>query len=1030
MTLVIILLCNEITKCAYNALAWWSQQVEGWRSILIQRAASAWSNLMRTSLSVGHRYPAAVIAAWVVAAISLTVFVTPLPTVVERSSTAFLPDDSATLAGLRTMDTAFGTGRTSSYVFVVVTARDTLDEPNQAMYRRLVMRLEAAPDRVSEVQDYVGDKQARDALTSDDRRATYLAVGLPDPVGSPTADKTIKWLRALTADINAPPGTKLYVTGDPAMISDLTTAVNSASERVTVVTVVLLLAILWLVYRRWVTVLVPLVTIGVALVCARGILALSGEHGISLSTYTDAFVIAITLGAGTDYCVFLISRFREEFAGGLQPSEALALTCQRIGPALLASAATVILGAISLSFADLAIFATTGPAMAICVSVTVAVSLTFAPALMSWLGPRIGPSAPPGPDSRWTRLGDYVAWRPARVLFAATGVLAVLAAFTPTMQLSFDERNAQPKNTPSNQGLAALARHFPPNETLPDYVLVRANHDMRNSRDLAVLNAVSIAVEKVSGVDLVRSITQPAGDPIERLSIASQAGEVGDGLREAEEKLEDGRPDLEEMVDGTEKLDSALGKVADGAGLAADGAQELGTGTSQLSDGIGQAASGTRQAAGGAAQLKGGAGQLADGLERTHTEVAKAVEALEQVVEALNRDVLCTASPICSRARSGLEQIVEGQRDQLVPGLEQAAQGARQLETGTGDLSVALNQLSSGMAQAAAGSRKIADGQELLGSNLGELADGTDKIAERTSELSGGVEELVEQTDKLRDGLDESADYLHEVEENADSRSAGGFYLPASTLEKDKFERARDVFLSKDGRVARVQVSGKTDPLTHDGLVRYEAIQDTTRQALNRTSLADAEVLATGAGGLGADLKRYLFSDAKLVVSVVLLVVLLVLIVALRALVAPLYLLASVVLSCASALGLTTLVFQHILGQEIAFTVPVMVFVLLVAVGADYNILLMSRMRERGARLTRDDVADAVTSTGPVITAAGIIFAATFVALLSSPIAALAQIGFAVAAGLLMDTLIVRSMVVPACAALLEDRNWWPRHVV
>ncbi|HKY57909.1 MAG TPA: MMPL family transporter, partial [Aeromicrobium sp.] len=69
------------------------------------------------------------------------------------------------------------------------------------------------------------------------------------------------------------------------------------------------------------------------------------------------------------------------------------------------------------------------------------------------------------------------------------------------------------------------------------------------------------------------------------------------------------------------------------------------------------------------------------------------------------------------------------------------------------------------------------------------------------------------------------------------------------------------------------------------------------------------------------------------------------------------------------------------------------------------------------------------TTTGPVITAAGVIFAATFVALLSSPVAALAQIGFAVAAGLMLDTLVVRSMVVPACAALLEDRNWWPRHV-
>lgn len=978
------------------------------------------------ALSVGHRFPGVVVLSWVLAAVSLSLFVTPLPTVVERSSTAFLPEDSATLSGLRTMDAAFGTGRTSSYVFVVITANDTLDDANQQMYRRLVARLEAAPDRVSEVQDYVGDKRARDALTSDDGKATYLAVGLPAAVGSPAADQSIKWLRKLTEDVQPPEGTKLYVTGDPAMISDLTTSINHASERVTFVTIALLLVILWIVYRRWVTVLVPLLTMGIALACARGILALAGEHGISLSTYTDAFVIAITLGAGTDYCVFLISRFREEFAEGRGSDDAVRVACERIGPALLASAATVILGAISLSFADLAIFATTGPAMAICVAVTVAVSLTFAPALLRWFGPRIGPAKAPGPDSAWTRLGDYVAWQPGKVLMISTAALVALAAFTPTMVISFDERSAQPEDTPSNQGLAALARHFPRYETLPDYVVVRSAHDMRNSRDLAVLNAVSIAVEKVPGVDSVRSITQPAGEPIEPASIAYQAGEVGDGLAEAEEKLREGRPGLRDLADGTDKLHDALGKVADGADLAADGAGDLGTGSSRISDGIGQAASGTSQAAGGAAQLRDGAGQLADGLDRTHTEVAKAVEALEQIVDALDGDLLCTADPICSRARGGLTQIVTAQRDQLVPGLAQAADGARKLQTGSGDLTAALNQLAAGLSQAETGSRQIADGQLLLATKLGELSDGTGQIASRTSDLADGVDELVSETGKLQDGLGESADYLREVEENSDTPTAGGFYLPASALDKPKFTRARNLFLSKDGRVARIQVNGTTDPLTHDGLVRYEAIQTTARQALNRTPLSDSEVLATGAGGLGADLKHYLFKDAKLVVSVVLLVVFLVLVVTLRALVAPLYLLASVVLSCGAALGLTTLVFQHILGQEIAFTVPVMVFVLLVAVGADYNILLMSRMRENGLRLTRDDVADAVTSTGPVITAAGMIFAATFVALVTSPIDALAQIGFAVAAGLTLDTLVVRSMVVPACAALLGDRNWWP----
>jgi len=155
-------------------------------------------------------------------------------------------------------------------------------------------------------------------------------------------------------------------------------------------------------------------------------------------------------------------------------------------------------------------------------------------------------------------------------------------------------------------------------------------------------------------------------------------------------------------------------------------------------------------------------------------------------------------------------------------------------------------------------------------------------------------------------------------------------------------------------------------------------------------------------------------------------IVLLILIITLRSLLAPLYLLASVILSCAAALGLTTLFWQHLMGQHIEFNVPVITFVLLVAVGADYNILLMSRMREGGLTLKRRDVAAAVTATGPVITSAGVIFASAFVALIGSSVHGLAQTGFAVAAGLLLDTFVVRTLVVPSCAALLGNHNWWP----
>jgi RND superfamily putative drug exporter len=101
-------------------------------------------------------------------------------------------------------------------------------------------------------------------------------------------------------------------------------------------------------------------------------------------------------------------------------------------------------------------------------------------------------------------------------------------------------------------------------------------------------------------------------------------------------------------------------------------------------------------------------------------------------------------------------------------------------------------------------------------------------------------------------------------------------------------------------------------------------------------------------------------------------------------------------------------------------------FVILVAVGADYNIFLMSRLREQSRTVTRDSVAQAVAATGGVITAAGIIFAATFVALMGSPVISLAENGFAVATGLLLDTFIVRTLLVPSTAALLGNRNWWP----
>jgi RND superfamily putative drug exporter len=148
----------------------------------------------------------------------------------------------------------------------------------------------------------------------------------------------------------------------------------------------------------------------------------------------------------------------------------------------------------------------------------------------------------------------------------------------------------------------------------------------------------------------------------------------------------------------------------------------------------------------------------------------------------------------------------------------------------------------------------------------------------------------------------------------------------------------------------------------------------------------------------------------------------------LRSAVAPFYLVATVLLSFASTLGLAVLVFQGILGKDgLVWWLPIFLFVVLVALGADYNIFLMGRIREEAGRMeTRRAVIAGLSATGHVITSAGLILAGTFAALLAAPLAGMVQMGFAATAGILVDTFIVRSLMVPSIAMLIGSGSWWP----
>lgn len=318
------------------------------------------------------------------------------------------------------------------------------------------------------------------------------------------------------------------------------------------------------------------------------------------------------------------------------------------------------------------------------------------------------------------------------------------------------------------------------------------------------------------------------------------------------------------------------------------------------------------------------------------------------------------------------------------------------------------------------------DPADLVG-NIRRLQGGVSRLASGAKALAGGVHTLADSNIRLLGGMSQIAAQLQNAARaTSGSDAASGFYLPSTTFENRQFSDVARHFISADGRTARFAITSSYDPYSADAMALNHKIIDTANAARPNTSLAGTAISMAGFTAVNSDLQHMLSADFTRLAAATLLVVGVVLILLLRAVVAPLYLLGTVVLNYFAALGLGVLVFQYGFGHAIAWPVPLLAFILLIAVGADYNMLVISRLREESAGNMCVGVLRTVTTTGSVITSAGLIFAASMFGLMIGSLDMMIQAGFVIGCGLLLDTFVVRTLTVPAVATLLRERNWWP----
>jgi RND superfamily putative drug exporter len=396
------------------------------------------------------------------------------------------------------------------------------------------------------------------------------------------------------------------------------------------------------------------------------------------------------------------------------------------------------------------------------------------------------------------------------------------------------------------------------------------------------------------------------------------------------------------------------------------------------------------------------------------------------MMATLNFSPVCAMDPACQNSRAVLQRLIAAHDDGTLRSLSDLAQQLQSTQA-TQPVDSTVTELRQKLENATEAARQLGlDKPDGIQRKLTELQNGANTLADASKQLADGVQLLVDQVRQMGPGLGDASSFLMAMRNNAREPSMAGFYIPPQILSNSEFKTAATMFVSPDGHAVRYLVQTDLDPFGTEAMDQVSQIMDAARSAQPNTELADAKISIAGLPAVNANVRDYYNHDMRFILSMTILVVLLILIVLLRAIVAPLYLIASVAISFLSAVGIGVVVFQFILGQHIAWNVPGTAFIVLVAVGADYNLLLISRIRDEASRGMRTAVIRTVGATGGVITSAGVIFAASMFGLTFGSIAGMVQVGFIIGVGLLLDTFLVRTVTVPALAVLVGRANWWP----
>lgn len=1052
-----------------------------------------------------------IIATWIALAILLTVFTPDLQRLVAEKGQITVPDEYRSVEAEQMLEKMNDSDVRIHDLVLVFRKEEGLSENDQAEIVTIIKQLEEKDTELGleSVLNFAEDEDIAESTVSED--GTTIIV----PIEATTEKMSILDLREEITGIADSTNIPHALTGESLIEEDIIINSEEGLTKTIYITVILILIILFGVFRSVVAPVIPLLTIGISYLVAEGIVSiLADTTTFPLSTFTQVFMVSIMFGIGTDYCILIISRFKEEMNLRETIPEAVIETYKASGKTIFYAALAVLIGFSTIGLSQFSLYQS-AVAVAIGVFVVTVALVTIVPFFLVLLGRKLfwpfHKKAEHKESKLWGALGHFTWTRPV-ISLLIVAIIAVPVLLLYKGEQTYDNLAELSDDYDTVIGFNWIEEAFGPGEIMPITVVMELSEAIEEVADVQGLETITSYLADLDGIAKVRSVSRPAGDIVEDFLLEKQTDiltdgleemldgvkELQEGLTEASDEMKEQAPELKEAQDGVQEL-------VDGTGEVRDGILEVQSAIQEIEDGLREGAIGLDEAIAGLEQIRSslnetiqGHRELLDGYkqitagiqqaEKKMQDVADvdidfdiegmlhALDGIEQSIDGMiaitdgatkeinshmpegmkipeitkipeYQEAAGAAKHIINEMRKGLEEAAKDLGDfenvdlsfkEIIQPLEELNVGYSQLINGQDEIASGLDELIDGLRELQQGLGEATEGQSQIANSMPEMSEGLGEIIDGQKEIKDAFRELQEGLDELADGLAEGADGLSELYDGLEDinrfLSEMDFtsqeeivVIPKEALEDKEFWDAAELYLSPDRKIVKFEAVLGLHPYSKDALQLVDEVEEQVAHAIKKTRLDVKDFKIGGTSSINNDLDTISAKDYKRTATLMLIGIFLILVFMLRSLVMPLYILASLLLTYFTAIGLSEIIFTKIVGYEgLTWAIPFFSFVMLIALGVDYSIFLMSRFNEYRDSLIYDGMMKSMRNMGTVIISATLILGGTFAAMLPSGVLSLLQIATTVIIGLALYALIILPLFTPVFVKLFGRYNWWP----